>query len=122
MSASLYPSSSKCKANHEVRVAYLFSQVIQSMNQSSFTKENITFPLLTKHALSALILSTNDPIKHVLSFHQIMSLTAGGDPFLYRVFPSNLEVDALVWFHRLRPCGIAFFIRLYTEFMRNYAL
>lgn len=45
-----------------------------------------------------------------------------GESYLFWVFSSSLETDALAWFLRLKPNNISFFKQLSTEFVRNYSL
>lgn len=44
---------------------------------------------------------TSDLFDHIMHYRQLMTLDIGNDTLLYKVFPANLHVQALSWFHCL---------------------
>ena len=57
-----------------------------------------------------------DPIEHVNHYIQMMSLHTHNDPFMCKVFPSNLGPTALRWFNGLWKGSIHSFAKLIQEF------
>ena len=63
---------------------------------------------------------SNDPYDHMLHYNQAMTLNAGNDCLLCKVFPASLQGPALAWFHKL-PCNsISSFNELWTTFISQY--
>nr|CAN61770.1 hypothetical protein VITISV_041898 [Vitis vinifera] len=93
-----------------------------------------------RHALHALLLSyhplrapkgiprtkfstydeTNDPFDHIMHYRQLMTLDIGNDALLCKVFPANLQGQALSWFHRLPPNSVGNFRDLSEAFVGQY--
>nr|CAN81438.1 hypothetical protein VITISV_014972 [Vitis vinifera] len=44
---------------------------------------------------------SSDPFNHIMHYRQLMTLEIGNDMLLCKVFPANLQDQALSWFHRL---------------------
>ena len=44
---------------------------------------------------------SSDPYDHMLHYNQAMTLNAGNDHLLCKVFPASLQGPALDWFYRL---------------------
>ena len=49
----------------------------------------------------AMFDGSNDPYDHMLHYNKAMTLNAGNDHFLCKVFPTSLQGLALAWFHNL---------------------
>ena len=63
---------------------------------------------------------SNDPYDHMLHYNQAMTLNAGNDHPLCKVFPVTLRGPALAWFHKL-PCNsINSFNELWAAFISQY--
>ena len=60
---------------------------------------------------------SNDPYDHMLHFNKTMTLNAGHDHLLCKVFPTSLQGPALAWFHKLSCNSINSFNKLYTVFI-----
>ena len=63
---------------------------------------------------------SNDPYDHMLHYNQAMTLNAGNDHMLCKVFPASPRGPALAWFQKL-PCNsINSFNELWTAFISQY--
>ena len=49
----------------------------------------------------AMFNGSSDPYDHMLHYNQAMTLNAGNDNLLCKVFLASLQGLALTWFHRL---------------------
>ena len=49
----------------------------------------------------AMFEDSSDPYDHMLHYNQAMTLNAGNDHLLCKVFSASLQGLALAWFHRL---------------------
>ena len=68
----------------------------------------------------AMFDGSNDPYDHMLYYNQAMTLNAGNDHMLCKVFLASLRGLTLVWFHKL-PCNsINSFNELWTTFISQY--
>ena len=63
---------------------------------------------------------TNDPFDHIMHYRQLMNLYIGNDALLCKVFPANLQDQALPWFHRLPTNSVNNFWDLLKAFMGQY--
>nr|CAN65401.1 hypothetical protein VITISV_005675 [Vitis vinifera] len=63
---------------------------------------------------------TNDPFDHIMHYRQLMTLDIGNDALLCKVFPANLQGQALSWFHRLPPNSVGNFRDLSEAFVGQY--
>ena len=63
--------------------------------------------------------STN-PYDHMLHYNQTMTLNAGNDRLLCKVFPASLRGPALAWFHKLLCSLINLFNELWGAFISQY--
>ncbi|RVW75280.1 hypothetical protein CK203_055352 [Vitis vinifera] len=61
------------------------------------------------------------PFDHIMHYRQLMTLDIGNDALLCKVFPSNLQGQALSWFHRLPPNSVDNFRDL-SEAFENESL
>ena len=61
-----------------------------------------------------------DPYGHMLPYNQAMTLNAGNDRLLCKVFPASLQGPALAWFHKLPRYSINFFNELWVAFISQY--
>ena len=55
---------------------------------------------------------SSDPYDHMLHYNQTMTLNAGNDHLLCKVFPVSLQGPALAWFHKLSHNSINSFNKL----------
>ena len=53
-----------------------------------------------------------DPYDHMLHHNQVMTLNAGNNHLLFKVFPASLRGHALARFHKLSLNSINFFYEL----------
>ena len=60
---------------------------------------------------------SNDPYDHMLHYNQAMTLNAGNDHLLCKVFLASLLGLALAWFHKLLRNSINSFNELWTAFI-----
>ena len=68
----------------------------------------------------AMFNGSKNPYDHMLYYNQAMTLNAGNDHMLSKVFSANLQGPALAWFHKL-PCNsINLFNELWTVFISQY--
>ena len=63
---------------------------------------------------------SNDPYDHMLHYNQAMTLNAGNDHLLCKVFLTSLQWPALAWFHKLMRNSINLFTELWTAFISQY--
>ncbi|XP_034708879.1 uncharacterized protein LOC117931916 [Vitis riparia] len=63
---------------------------------------------------------SNDPFDHIMHYRQLMTLDIGNDMLLCKVFPANLQGQALSWFHRLPTNSIDNFRDLSEVFVGQY--
>ena len=63
---------------------------------------------------------STDPYDHMLHHNQTMTLNAGNDRLLGKVFPANLWGPALTWFHKLPRYSINSFYELWAAFISQY--
>ena len=61
-----------------------------------------------------------DPYDHMLHYNQSMTLNAGNDLLLYKVFPASLRGPALAWFHKLPRNSINMFYELWGLFISQH--
>ena len=62
----------------------------------------------------------NDPYDHMLHYNQAMTLNAGNDHLLCKVFPTSLRGPVLAWFHKLLFNSINSFNELWIAFISQY--
>ncbi|RVW28613.1 hypothetical protein CK203_100880 [Vitis vinifera] len=60
---------------------------------------------------------TSDPFDHIMHYRQLMTLDIGNDALLCKVFPTNLQGQALSWFHRLPTNSVNNFKDLLKAFV-----
>ena len=58
-----------------------------------------------------------DPYDHMLHYNQAMTLNAGNDRLLCKVFLASLRGSALAWFHKLSHYSINLFNELWAAFI-----
>ena len=63
---------------------------------------------------------SNDLYDHLLHYNQAMTLNAGNNRLLCKVFPASLQGPALAWFHRLLCNSIYSFNEIWTTFISQY--
>ncbi|XP_059597878.1 uncharacterized protein LOC132254885 [Vitis vinifera] len=63
---------------------------------------------------------SSDPFDHIMHYRQLMTLNIGNDVLLCKVFPANLQGQALSWFHRLPPNSVDNFKDLSEAFVGQY--
>ena len=63
---------------------------------------------------------STDPYNHMLHYNQAMTLNAGNDCLLCKVFPASFRGLALVWFHKLLRSSINSFNELWVAFVSQY--
>ena len=63
---------------------------------------------------------SNDPYDHMLHYNQAMTLNAGNDHLLCKVFPVTLRELALAWFHKLLRDSINLFNELWVAIISRY--
>ena len=68
----------------------------------------------------AMFNGSSYPYDHMLHYNQAMTLNAGNDHLLYKVFPDSLEGHALAWFHKLLHNSINSLNELWTVFVSQY--
>ena len=68
----------------------------------------------------AMFDDSNNPYDHMLHYNQAMTLNAGNDPLLCKVFPTSLQGPALAWFYRLQHNSVNSFSELWTVFISQY--
>ena len=61
-----------------------------------------------------------DPYDHMLHYNQTMTLNAGNDQLLCKVFSASLRGPALAWFHTLPRYLINLFNKLWVAFISQY--
>ena len=64
--------------------------------------------------------SSTDPYDHMLHYNQAMTLNAGNDLLLYKVFPASLRGHALAWLHKLPRNSINTFSELWGAFISQH--
>ena len=62
----------------------------------------------------------SDPFDHIMHYRQLMTLDIGNDVLLCKVFPANLQGQALSWFHCLPINSIHNFRDRSEAFMGQY--
>ena len=60
---------------------------------------------------------STDPYDHMLHYNQAMTLNAGKDRLLCKVFPISLQGPVLAWFHKLPRNSINSFNELWIAFI-----
>ena len=99
-----------------------FSRRLDNMFSTSFSPNIINYEPL--RGLMVLKFSTydrtNDPFDHIMHYRQLMNLDIGNDALLCKVFPANLQGQALPWFHRLPTNSVNNFWDLLKAFMGQY--
>ena len=68
----------------------------------------------------AMFDGSSDPYDHMLHYNQAMTLNAGNDHLLCKVFSTNLQGPMLAWFHNLLRNSINSFNELWTVFISQY--
>ena len=68
----------------------------------------------------AMFNGSNNPYDHMLHYNQAMTLNAGNDHMLCKVFPASLQGSVLAWFHKLPRNLINSFNELWTVFISQY--
>ena len=68
----------------------------------------------------AMFDGSSDLYDDMLHYNQAMTLNAGNDHLLCKVFPVNLQGPTLAWFHKLPRNLINSFNELYTVFISEY--
>ena len=63
---------------------------------------------------------SSDPYDHMLHYNQAMTLNAGDDHLLFKVFRASLQGPALAWFHKLPRNSIKSFNELWTVFISQH--
>ncbi|RVW52933.1 hypothetical protein CK203_072727 [Vitis vinifera] len=63
---------------------------------------------------------SSDPFDHIMHYRQLLMLDIGNDALLCKVFPANLQEQALSWFHRLHPNSVGNFRDLSEAFVGQY--
>ena len=63
---------------------------------------------------------SNDPYDHMLHYNKAMTLNAGNDRLLCKVFSTSLQGPMLAWFHKLPHNSINSFNELWTAFISQY--
>nr|CAN70869.1 hypothetical protein VITISV_029059 [Vitis vinifera] len=61
---------------------------------------------------------SSDPFDNIMHYRQLMTLDIGNDALLCKVFPADLQGQALSWFHRLPPNSVDNFKDL--EFVKRF--
>ena len=64
--------------------------------------------------------SSTDPYDHMLYYNQEMTLNAGNDLLLCKVFPASLRGHALAWFHNLLRNSVNTFSELWGAFISQH--
>ena len=65
----------------------------------------------------AMFDGSSDPYDHMLHYNQAMTLNAGNDHLLCKVFLASLQGSMLAWFHRLPRNLVNSFSKLWTVFI-----
>ena len=68
----------------------------------------------------AMFDGSSDPYDHMLNYNKAMTLNAGNDHLLCKVFPASLQGSALAWFHKLLRNLVNSFNELWTVFISHY--
>lgn len=63
---------------------------------------------------------SRDPFDHIMHYRQLMTLDIGNEMLLCKVFPANLQCQALSWFHRLPTNSVDNFRDLLEAFVGQY--
>ena len=63
---------------------------------------------------------SNDPYDHILHYNHAMTLNAGNNRLLCKVFLACLRGPMLTWFHNLSRNSINSFNELWTTFISQY--
>ena len=63
---------------------------------------------------------STDPYDHMLHYNHVMTLNAGNDWLLCKVFPTSLLGPVLAWFHKLLRYSINSFNELWVTFISQY--
>ncbi|RVW28707.1 hypothetical protein CK203_083296 [Vitis vinifera] len=63
---------------------------------------------------------SSDPFDNIMHYRQLMTLDIGNDALLCKVFPADLQGQALSWFHRLPPNSVDNFKDLSEAFVEQY--
>ena len=61
-----------------------------------------------------------DPCDHMLHYNQAITLNAGNDRLLCKVFQASLWGSALAWFHKFPCYSINSFYKLWAAFISQY--
>ena len=63
---------------------------------------------------------SNDPYDHMFHYNQEMTLNAGNDHLLCKVFSASMRGPMLAWFHKIPGNSINSFNELWTAFISQY--
>ena len=63
---------------------------------------------------------SSNPYDHMLHYNKVMTLNAGNDHLLCKVFPASLQGLTLAWFHKLSRNSVNSFNELWTVFISHY--
>ena len=61
-----------------------------------------------------------DPYDHMLHYNRAMTLNAGNDLLLCKIFPASLRGLTLIWFHKLPRNSINMFYKLWGVFILQH--
>ena len=68
----------------------------------------------------AMFDDSSDPYDHMLHYNQAMTLNAGNNHLLCKVFLASFQGLALAWFHKLPRNSVNSFSELWTVFISQY--
>ena len=91
----------------------------EDMLSSPLGQHILSYELLRGFVIPSFTMydGSSDPYDHMLHFNQAMTLNAGDDRLLCKVFPASLKGPALAWFHRLPRRSINSFSELWAAFV-----
>ncbi|XP_057981170.1 uncharacterized protein LOC131166600 [Malania oleifera] len=91
-------------------------------SKSSFTKEVIEVPLLSKFKMPTFerYEGLSDPIDHLDIFRVLMQLQGAPDAIMCRVFVATLKGSARNWYQTLRPGSIGSFLEMEQLFTNHF--
>ena len=91
---------------------------------SSFTQAVIGVPLSSKFKMLSIKMfdRTKDPLDHLKTYKALMQLQAILGKIMCSAFLITLKGVAKVWFNRIQPSTISFFVQLNKLFVGHYTV
>ena len=116
----MYPSFGATPAPHMPTSTIV--RGLEDMLSSSLGQHILSYELPRGFVIPSFAMydGSSDPYDHMLHFNQAMTLNAGDNRLLCKVFPASLKGPALAWFHKLPRRSINLFSDLLVVFVFRY--